>query len=164
MKHDAHVFHLEAFGQLRAQSIEIVDVHIKHFARRGIERVVVVINVRVEPQCTAVAAHELDFAHLREFVERLIHRAQRDAGHSLARHRKQCIGGRVGGVVVQQRKDQLSLRREATTLRAIFGGNDFGGLHAEHAIRLLCLFANRADKGGLVSRHTAALLPCTKVN
>lgn len=49
MKDDAHVFHLKAFGQLRPQRVEIVDVHVEHFARCGIERVVVVIDVWVEP-------------------------------------------------------------------------------------------------------------------
>jgi hypothetical protein len=49
VKHDAYVFHFETFGQLRPQRVEIVDVHIEHFARRGIERVVVIIDVWVEP-------------------------------------------------------------------------------------------------------------------
>jgi hypothetical protein len=60
---------------------------------------------------------------------------------------------------VQEREDQLSLRRETTALRAVLGGNEFGGLHEVETIRSECLFASRADKVGVVSRHTASSGP-----
>ena len=154
MKDDADVFHFEAFGQLGAKCTEVVDVDIEHLTSCCIERMVVIINIRVKPDRTTIAVHELNFAHLREFIERLIHRSQRDARHSLARHRKEPVSGGVSGVLMQQRKDQFSLRGEASALLAIFRGNEVGGLHRSHLISGKCLFANHADKVAVVSRHT----------
>jgi hypothetical protein len=44
----------------------------------------VFVDVRVEPHGPAVAMHELHFAHFLQFIQRLVHSSQGDAGHALA--------------------------------------------------------------------------------
>jgi hypothetical protein len=39
------LFYFKAFGQLRSERVEVVDVHIEYLAGRGVERVMMVVNV-----------------------------------------------------------------------------------------------------------------------
>lgn len=74
-------------------------------------------------------------------------------------------------VAVHEGKQQLSLRGQATALLAVFGGDEFGGLHDMQTIRAECLSASHANKQTAVRRHTFGLAArrvdprsCTKVH
>jgi len=42
------LFYFKAFGQLRSERVKVVDVYIEYFAGRGVERVMMVVNIGVE--------------------------------------------------------------------------------------------------------------------
>ena len=104
----------------------------------------VLVDVRVESHGSAVAMHELHFAHFLQFVKRLIHGSQRDAGHALAGFVKEGVSGWMRDVVVHQAEQQLTLRRESAALLAVLGGDDVWCVHGLQGIRRPCLFASRA--------------------
>ena len=135
MEDDAHVLHFETGRQLRTQRVDVVDVHIEQLSRLGVDGVMVFVDVRIETYSTTIAVHELDLAHLGEFIERLVDGSQRDARHPLAGNFVKTLGGGVRLVAVHEGKQQLSLRGQATALLAVFGGDEFGGLHDVQTIR-----------------------------
>ena len=124
MKDDAHILDFEASWQLGTQRVDVVDVDIEELASFCAYRVVVFFDIGVEPHRLTIAMHELNLPHCGEFVKRLVHRAQRNTRHALARHREQTFGGGVRFVAVHQREQQLTLRRQAAALLAILVGND----------------------------------------
>lgn len=72
MKDDADVLYFESGRQLRAQRIDVVDIHVEEFTRLGAHGVMVFVDVRVESHCSAVAVHELDLAHFGKFIQGLV--------------------------------------------------------------------------------------------
>jgi len=125
-EHDADLIDVKTLWQLGAKFVDVVDVDIKYFTGRSIECVMMVIDVRIESHCATVAMHELNLAHGCQLIERLVHRAQRNTRHALARHLVQTLGRRVRFVAVHQGEQQLTLRGQATALVAVGISDDFG--------------------------------------
>ena len=107
---DACTVGLKAGEVADMQAIKVVDVNVVQFTAAIALRMVMFGHVGIEACRAASGLQHLQFAHRGEIVERLIHGAQRDARHQLARSRVQRLDGGMGLVVMQQREQQLPLR------------------------------------------------------
>ena len=71
---------------------------------------VVMGDIWIEMRCTGTEVDGLQLSHIREVGECLVHGAQGYSWHLGTSRHKQRLGGGMCGIVVQQPKQQLSLR------------------------------------------------------
>ena len=94
---------------MHLQLVETLHVDVAQIAATIALSVVVVDHVGVEAGGATGEVQHLQLAHGGQIVERLVHRAQRDARHQLACRGKKRFRGGVGHVAVQHPEEQLSL-------------------------------------------------------
>ena len=96
-----------------AQAVEL-DGQVAHpAARRAHEVVVVVLDVRVDPQRAGAEVEHVHLAERLEVVDGLVHGLQRDRRHVGPGPVVERLDRRVRVVALEQAEDRLALRRDA---------------------------------------------------